>query len=122
VTPRLRCTAAVAAALAPALVACGSDTGSGDEAKPVGQRLVKSVAPMATCSDWKRGSRAERVATIHDIRRQINLRDGTVRTKPLSDGVAYRIIDTTCSRGFAGSLRLYKLYARADSFAAYAEQ
>ena len=111
---------AVAAALA--LAACGS--GSDDSppaAKPVGEELVGSVAQMATCSDWSAGSRAERIATIHDIRQQINLRDSAVRTPELSDRAAYRILQTTCSRDFAGSFRLYKLYARAASFAAFAD-
>jgi hypothetical protein len=116
----LRCAAAAGAALALALAACGDDSGS--ETKPVGQRLVKSVAAMATCSDWNGGTRPERLATIEDIREQINLRDGTVRTIPLSDRAAYRILDTTCSKDFAGGFRLYKLYARAASFAAFAEK
>jgi hypothetical protein len=119
VAPRLRCAAAAGAALALALPACGGDSGAG--AKPVGQKLVRSVAPMATCSDWDGGTRDERLATIEDIREQINLRDGTVRTIPLSNRAAYRILDTTCSKDFAGSFRLYKLYARAASFAAFAE-
>lgn len=104
-----------------ALSACGADSGPADEAKPVGEVRVGSVAQLAQCSDWRRGTRAQRIATIHDIREQINLKDGPVRTSELSDRAAYRVLDNTCSRDFAGSFRLYKLYARAASFAALAD-
>ena len=57
------------------------------------------------------------MATIHDIRQQINLKDSAVQTPELSDDAAYEVLDSTCSRDFAGSFRLYKLYARAASFA-----
>jgi hypothetical protein len=90
-------------------------------AGPVGERLVGSVAQMAQCSDWNAGTRAQRLATIHDIRQQVSLRDSAVRTPELSDHAAYAVLENTCSRDFAGSFRLYKLYARAASFAAFAE-
>ncbi len=109
------------AALVLALGACGGDTGSAGKAKAVGHTLVGSVAALAQCRDWNGGTRDERLATIEDIREQINLKDSAVQTPPLSDAAAYRILDTTCHRPYAESLRLYKLYARADSFAPFAE-
>ena len=116
-------TLALAAALV--LAGCGGDPEPADqakrEAKPVGQVLVGSVAQMAQCSDWNGGTRAQRVATIHDIRRQINLKDSAVQTPELSDDAAYEVLDNTCARDFAGSFRLYKLYARAASFAPFTE-
>lgn len=105
-----------------ALASCGS--GSDEQpsaAQPVGEKLVGSVAQMARCADWSAGTRAERVATIHDIRQQVNLKDSAVKTPELSDRAAYRVLDTTCKKDFAASFRLYKLYARAASFAAFAE-
>jgi hypothetical protein len=90
------------------------------DVKPVGQLLAGSVAPMATCADWMGGTRAQRLATIHDVRQQINLKDATIVTLALSDDAAYRIFERTCSRPFAGGFRLYKLYARADAFAGFA--
>jgi hypothetical protein len=90
-------------------------------AKPVGQQLVGSVAQMAQCSDWNAGTRPQRLATIHDIRRQVSLRDSAVRTPELSDRAAYAVLENTCRNDFADSFRLYKLYARAASFAAFAE-
>ena len=112
--------AVVALAAALALASCGSDSRSKD-VKPVGEVLVGSVAPMAMCSDWNAGTREQRLATIHDIRQQINLKDSAVQTPELSDEAAYEVLDNTCGRDFAGSFRLYKLYARAASFAPFAE-
>jgi hypothetical protein len=89
-------------------------------AAPVGDVLVGSVARMAQCSDWNRGTRPQRLATIEDIREQVNLRDGPVRTLELSNRAAYRVLQSTCAERFAKSFRLYKIYAKADSFAAFA--
>jgi hypothetical protein len=90
--------------------------------EPLGEKLVGSVAQMAQCSDWNAGDRARRLATIHDIRQQVNLKDSAVQTPMLSDDAAYRVLDNTCSKDFAASFRLYKLYARAASFAAFADE
>ena len=108
--------AALVALAALALASCGSDSRPKD-VKPVGEVLVGSVAPMAMCSDWNGGTREQRLATIHDIRQQINLRDSAVQTPVLSDHTAYRIFQQTCRQKFAAGFRLYKLYARASSFA-----
>ncbi len=85
-------------------------------AKPLGQVTAGSVAQLAQCSDWKDGTRAQRLATIADIRAQVNLRDGTVQIPALSDERAYRLFQSACSNDFAASFRLYKLYARATGF------
>jgi hypothetical protein len=114
----LRCALAVAALI---LAACGSDPEPAEKAKPVGDVLVGSVAPLAQCADWTEGTRAERLATIDDVQEQVNLRDSAVKTPKLSDATAYRLLDTTCRKPFAASFRLYKLYARAASFAAFAD-
>ncbi len=114
--------AAALAAAALALGACGADSETAEKAEPVGDVLVGSVAPLAQCADWNAGSRAERLATIDDIREQVNLQDSAVKTPELSDKAAYRVLDTTCRKAFAKSFRLYKLYARAASFAAFAEE
>jgi hypothetical protein len=94
---------------------------AGNEARPLGQMLVGSVAQMAQCRDWNGGNRAERLATIHDIRRHINLQDSAVHTPELSDGAAYRLFERTCGNDYADSFRLYKVYARATAFAPFAE-
>ena len=80
-----------------------------------------SVAPIAQCSDWSAGDAARSGwRRSHDIREQVNLKDGTVRTPALTDRAAYRVLHNICSKDFAGSFRLYKLYARAASFAEFA--
>ena len=43
-----------------------------------------------------------------------------MRTQALTDRAAYRVLHNICSKDFAGSFRLYKLYARAASFAEFA--
>jgi len=108
----------VALAVLVVVVGCGSGS---SEPQPVGEKLVGSVAQMATCSDWDKATRAQRIATIHDIRQQINLKDSAVQTPELSDHAAYEVLHNTCERNFAGSFRLYKLYARATGFAAFAD-
>jgi hypothetical protein len=105
------------------LTSCGGDSEpAAKKAKPVGDVLVSSVAPLAQCKDWTAGTRAERLATIEDIREQINLKDSSVQTPELSDEAAYRVLDGTCRKPYAATFRLYKLYARADAFAPFAER
>jgi hypothetical protein len=98
-----------------ALGACGEESDR-PEAQPVGEVQVGSVAPLAQCRDWNRGSRAEKLATIEDIREQVNLQDAPVETPPLTDEQAYRVFENACEAEFASSFRLYKLYARAAAF------
>ena len=93
-----------------------------EEGQAGGRLLVGSVAPLAQCKDWTRGSRDERLATIEDIREQVNLKDSAVKTPELSDKAAYRVLNGICRKPYAASFRLYKLYARADAFAPFAER
>jgi hypothetical protein len=111
---------ALAAALALGPAACGGDSPE-REAEPVGDELVGSVAQLAQCSDWLEGDRAQRLATIDDVREQINLEDGTGETPQLSDDAAYGLFQRTCVNDYAKTFRLYKIYARATSFASFAE-
>jgi hypothetical protein len=122
VARRLRRSAAIgAAALALAAAGCGADDEAPEEAQPVGDTRAGSVAQLAECSDWTAGSRDERVATVEVIKAAINLEDGTGETPELSDEAAYRLLEDTCAHDFAGSFRLYKVYARATSFASFAD-
>jgi hypothetical protein len=85
-------------------------------AKPLGPVTAGSVAQLADCSDWKRGTRPQRLATLADIRAHVNLLDGTVLTPALDDERGYRLLQSACGNDFASSFRLYKLYARASAF------
>ena len=109
------------AALALVASGCGGDTEAPAQAEPVGDVRAGSVAQLAQCSDWTEGSRDEQLATVEVIKAAINLEDGTGETPELSDEAAYRVIDTTCADDFAAGFRLYKVYARATSFASFAE-
>lgn len=113
----------VVAGLALSLASCGGD-GDGEAtttAQPLGDVRVGSVAQLATCGDWLGGERDERLATIDDVREQINLQDSNVETPELSDEAAYRLFTELCTRNFASNFRLYKIYARATSFASFAQ-
>lgn len=114
---------ALAAGIALSLAAagCGADPEDEQPVGPVGEERAGSVAQLAECSDWTAGDRAQREATVAVIKAAINLEDGTGETPELSDEEAYRVIDTTCAQDFAAGFRLYKVYARATSFASFAE-
>jgi hypothetical protein len=113
--------AAVAVALSLGLAACGG--GSDDDAagerkvKPLGEILAGSVAPLAQCKDWVGGARDRKLATIDDIRNQVNRRDTGIESPALSDEEALGLFDRACSNSYAKSFRLYVLYARAAGFA-----
>jgi hypothetical protein len=100
-----------------ALAACGgSDDDSGD-AEPLGREAAGSVAPLAQCRDWNRGTDEEKLATIAEIRNQVNLESSGVEAPPLSDEEAMQVFDNACAESFARGFRLYVLYARAAGFA-----
>jgi hypothetical protein len=113
-----RTLAGAVAALAVGLLACGgSDDESGTEAEPLGREAAGSVAPLAQCRDWNRGTEEEQLATIAEIRNQVNLESSAVEAPPLSDEEATEVFDNACAEGFARGFRLYVLYARAAGFA-----
>jgi len=117
-------TAATALVVA-ALAGCGgtshdSAADNGTERSPtrgVGIVRADSTAQFADCHDWRGGTPEERRITIVSIRGQLTPQRSTTARSPLSDEAAYRIFQKTCSSGIADTLRLYKLYARAQAFA-----
>ncbi len=120
---RLRISAvsgAVAAVLLLSLTfgACGGgEDESKSASKPLGQELAGSVAHLAQCKDWVGGSRERKLATIEDVRAQVNRRDTGIQAPPLTDEEALGLFDRACANRFARSFRLYVLYARAAGFA-----
>jgi len=113
----LRQTAATLAVIAlgtGAVSGCGSDPAKGDISE-VGPVRAGSVASLAQCSDWTAGDREQRLATLHDIRAQVN-QVGSEPTTDLSDDQAYAVLQRTCSQPYASGFRLYKLYTRAAAF------
>jgi hypothetical protein len=76
-----------------------------------------STAQFANCKDWREGTVAQRYRTIEDIRGQLTPQGATTARSDLPDEEAYRIFQKTCAASFSDSLRLYKLYARAQAYA-----
>lgn len=99
-----------------AVASCGGDPADPSEVRGVGEVRAGSVAQLANCADWKAGTVEERLATIEDVRSQINLEDAPVEQPALSDEAAYEFFQQACEPGYAESFRLYKIYARAAAF------
>ena len=104
------------AALGLGLSACGEDEPDRPAARAVGEMRVGSVASLAVCGDWRTADRDERLATIDDIRRTINLKDTPTPTPELTDAQAAKVFDQACAERYAAGFRLYKLYAHASAF------
>lgn len=116
--------------IAAAIVAgCGGDDeevrpaakATSTEAQSVGPRVAGSVVQFADCDDWRRGSRAEREATVRELRDQLTQQGERSTASPLSDERAYATLQKVCRSEVSGSLRLYKLYARIQGFAPLSE-
>jgi hypothetical protein len=122
--------------LACALAAgCGGDDGGSEggkktagnrpddtrPAKSVGPRIAGSVVQYADCGDWRKGTRREREATIEELRDQLTQQSQRDTASPLPDAKAYRILTKSCSQSYASSLRLYKMFAKAQGFAPLGE-
>ena len=104
-----------------ALVGCGGDDGlpgrAAADAKPVGEPSAGSVVQYADCGDWKSGSRQERIATVRELRGQLTPQRSATAVSALSDDRAYALFQKACAPAYAESLRLYKLYVKAQGFA-----
>ena len=109
---------ALTAALA--LAGCGGDASGentdADGAEPVGQELGGSVAHLAQCSDWVGATEAEKLATIEEIRSQVNREDAGVSASALSDAEAMEVFENGCDEPAASSFRLHVMYGRAAAF------
>jgi hypothetical protein len=100
-----------------ALAGCGSQSEAGESgSEAVGQELGGSVAPLAQCSDWNAATAEERLATIEDIRSQVNREDAGVTASALDDERALEVLDGGCANPGSDSYRLHILYARAAAF------
>lgn len=97
--------------------AAGAKAVGGAKPKPVGTERAGSVTQYADCDDWRAGLPAERRATIVELRSQLTPQTSQTAESPLADERAYEILQKACTPDFAGSLRLYKLYVRAQGFA-----
>ena len=74
-------------------------------AKPVGRDARRLGRADGAVRGLERGYAArERLATIEDIREQVNLKDSAVQTPELSDKAAYRMLDNDLPPGLRGEL------------------
>ena len=88
----------------------------GDGATPVGEMTAGSVAQLVECRDWNGATGSQQLATIEDVRSQINLADSGIDSPELTDEEAQQLFDNACEPSWAAGFRLYKLYARAAGF------
>lgn len=131
--------AAVAGLVLAALLAgCGDDGSGAEEAardaeresgaidisgtEPVGEETAGSVAQLAECRDWNEGTDEQKLATIADVRGQLNPADSGVDAPSLTDDEALELFDNACAADYAQGFRLYKLYASAVGFAPLARR
>ena len=101
-----------------ALAGCGADDGGGASpaGEPVGQEVAGSVAAFAQCRDWTGASEADKLATIEEIRSQVNRKDAGVSASELSDEDAMDVFEHGCAEPYADGFRLHVMYARAAAF------
>ena len=107
----------VALVAAGAAAGCEGDSGESSRAKPVGRESAGSVVQFANCGDWRRGTEAERYATVEALRGQLTPQRSKNAASPLPDERAYELLQKTCSTGTSDSLRLAKLYVKMQGFA-----
>ena len=81
--------------------------------EPVGEMTAGSVASLVECRDWTAATPEQQLATIADVRSQINLEDSGIDAPALTDEEAQEMFDNSCRPVWAQGFRLYKLYARA---------
>ena len=120
----------VAAVLAATVAAaCGggdesssSSSSKAGDAKPVGRESGGSVVQLADCGDWRRGTEAERYATVEALRGQLTPQRSPNAASPLPDDRAYELLQKTCATPNGESLRLYKLYVKMQGFAPLMEE
>lgn len=115
---------ALALAAAAGLGACGQSTAGTEDDETtagVGQVRAGSVAPLAQCTDWNEGSEAEKLATVTEIKAQLNQAGADGPTPDLPDEEAYDFFERVCAQDYAAGFRLYKVYARAAAFSSLSE-
>jgi hypothetical protein len=93
-----------------------SDPPKRESISGVGQPLGGSVAPLAQCRDWRRGTPEERRATIEDIRGQLTPQTAQGEDSGMPDEEAHALFDRVCAQEYASAFRLYRLYVQRAGF------
>jgi len=84
--------------------------------QPVGEMTAGSVASLVECRDWNGADEEQKLATIADVRAQLNPEDTGIEAPELTDEEAMKLFDSSCKPAYAAGFRLYKLYAQAAGF------
>jgi hypothetical protein len=105
------------------LAGCGGSSSSKSTKEQ--RQSLPAVAPVgsvrsADCRDWKKGSVAQRRATVVQLRKfaggPVGSSAGIQKGPVLDDGRAYKVLQSYCRNYFARGFKLYKLYERAAAF------
>jgi hypothetical protein len=98
--------------------------GCGGSSQPaIATHGVGESIRLATCTDWQKGTVAERRKTAVELREfaggQVGSSVGIQRGPVLFDASAYKLFQKYCANYFARGFRLYKLYTRSAAFAGH---
>jgi transcription initiation factor TFIIIB Brf1 subunit/transcription initiation factor TFIIB len=88
----------------------------------VGENLAGSVASLVECRDWNGATEEQKLATLEDVRGQVDRPGAGISVPSLTDEEAQEYFDKACEPEFAQGFRLYKLYARAVALAPLARR
>jgi hypothetical protein len=121
-----RQTLSLAAAPICCLALLGGCGGSSHPKKRVGANTTLGVGPsisLDNCTDWQRGTIAQRRDTVVELRQfaggPVGSSAGIQRGPVLSDARAYKLFQSYCASYFARGFSLYRLYTRAAGFAGH---
>lgn len=112
--------AALAAACALSIAACGGSDKPKPAVKPASQATIRA----ADCNLWhvlKPGERASLLAGLH-VFFGAAVDNDQGRGAILADDKATAVIDGACRPSYAGAFKLYKIYGRAAAFTPQAAQ
>lgn len=74
------------------------------------------MAQLVQCRDWVGATDEQKLATVADIRSQVNREDAGVTASELSDDEAIEVFENGCDEPSAAGYRLHVMYARAAAF------
>ncbi len=109
------------------LSCCGALLGGCGDSKAPHARPLPNREPgvgrslqTANCTDWRKGSVAQRRRTVVLLRNfaggPVGSSRGIQHGPVLGDTQAYRLLESYCANYFARGFQLYKLYVRAAAF------
>jgi hypothetical protein len=102
------------------LSGCGSSSHSKTRVTDNTTRGVGASISLDNCTDWQRGTIAQRRGTVLELRQfagsPVGSSAGIQNGPVLSNERAYKLFQSYCANYFARGFKLYKLYERAAAF------